>query len=122
MNVTFVEAVGFTRRVRDKLDDADYRRFQSELLENPEQWGAMPGCGGLRKARWAERGRGKGKRSGVRVIYLWIPDACRIDLLDIYGKDEKDDLTAAEKKALAALAKTAKREATAAYRRSRGER
>jgi len=31
--------------------------------------------------------RGKGKRGGARVIYLNIPEAERIDLITVYGKD-----------------------------------
>jgi hypothetical protein len=56
----------------------------------------------------------------VRIIYLAIPEAQRIDLIDIYGKDEKDDLSAAEKKALAAMVQEVRTEAIKAYRRSRG--
>ena len=63
--------------------------------------------------------RGKGKRGGARVIYLDIPEADRIDLVAIYGKNEKDDLTGRQKKVLAALARQAKAEAVAAARRAR---
>ena len=38
------------------------------------------------------------------MIYLYLPDQNSIFLLDVYGKDEKDDLTSEEKKALARLA------------------
>jgi hypothetical protein len=64
----------------------------------------MPGCGGLRKMRFADPRRRKGERGGVRVIYLHVPQADWIFLLDLYGKDEKDDLSAAEKKVLRQLA------------------
>jgi hypothetical protein len=40
-------------------------------------------------------------------------------LLDIYAKNEKDDLAADEKKALAKLAADYKREAIAAFQRKR---
>lgn len=71
----------------------------------------MPGCGGLRKLRTPDPQRGKGKRGGTRLIYLYIPAARRFYLLDIYGKDEKDDLSADEKKVLQNLAKVLKAEA-----------
>ena len=38
-------------------------------------------------------------------------------MLDVYGKDEKDDLTAAEKRQLRRLAEQLKREAIAAHER-----
>jgi len=120
MKITFVEMPWFTKRLSSRLKDAEYRAFQQHLLENPELGAVMPGCGGLRKARWSESGRGKGKRGGVRIIYLPIPDAMRIDLLDVYGKDEKEDLSPEEKRCLAALARDLKIEAMEAYKRSRG--
>jgi hypothetical protein len=58
----------------------------------------MPGCGGLRKMRVVDPKRGKGKRGGARVIYLHIHDVNQIHLVTVYGKDQKDDLSADEKK------------------------
>ena len=54
----------------------------------------IPGSGGLRKIRWA--GKGRGKRGGMRVIYFWWLADDRILLLDIYSKNEREDLSAAE--------------------------
>lgn len=86
-------------------------------METPNSGDVMPGCGGLRKIRIANPTRGKGKRGGARVIYLHVPAARRFYLLDVYGKDEKDDLSANEKKALRLLAETLKREVGAAHLR-----
>jgi hypothetical protein len=86
-------------------------------MTDPDRGEVMPGCGGLRKARFAEQRRGKGKRGGVRVIYLHIPEADRIDMLTIYSKGEKEDLSEDEKKTLRALAAHAREEA----RRQRGK-
>ena len=49
--------------------------LQRELMNDPESGAVMPGCGGLRKIRIADPGRGKGKRGGARVIYLHVPEA-----------------------------------------------
>jgi hypothetical protein len=46
---------------------------------------------------------GKGKRSGVRIIYFYVAAAVQIRLLLIYRKGIKDDLTAAEKASLRAI-------------------
>jgi hypothetical protein len=81
----------------------------------------MPGCGGLRKIRLANPRRGKGKRGGARVIYLHVPEVNWIYLLDIYGKDEKEDLSAAEKKILKRLAEEFKQEAMRAASRAAKE-
>ena len=60
----------------------------------------MPGTGGLRKLRWADQRRGKGRRGGLRIIYYYFPAVQQIWLMTLYGKDEADDLTAGEKRAL----------------------
>src|SRR5688500_8309477 len=98
MKATFVETTGFTESAANLLPDDAYARLQQQLMENPNAGDAMPGCGSLRKVRTADPKRRKGKRGGARVIYLHIPAARRFYLLDLYGKDEKDDLTAKEKK------------------------
>jgi mRNA-degrading endonuclease RelE of RelBE toxin-antitoxin system len=121
MSLIFVEALGFTDRVKWLMDDEAYRALQNEIAGRPGKGKVMPGCGGLRKLRFADSSKGKGKRVGVRVIYLYTPEASRIDFLDVYGKDEKDDLSAKEKKILAAFARAARDEAIEALRRSGGK-
>lgn len=54
--------------------------------------------------------RGKGKRSGARVHYLFLPDVSRIYLMCVYGKDELDTLTATQKKQLRAVVQAIKKE------------
>jgi hypothetical protein len=117
MKKTFIETTSFTKRVASFLDDETFAVLQLELMVDPQKGKVMPGCGGLRKVRIGIPGRGKGKRGGARVIYLDVPEANWILLLDIYGKDEKDDLTASQKKLLRELAQAFKREAASRARR-----
>ena len=81
-----------------------YTNLQQELTANPAKGRVMPGCGGLRKVRIADPRRQKGKRGGARVIYLHIPEVEQFLMLDIYGKDEKEDLTPGERKRLRTFA------------------
>ena len=120
MKLTFVEAPWFTERLKARMDDESYRAMQNEIAEQPDKGTVMPGCGGLRKIRFADPSRGKGRRGGLRVIYLHIPEVFRVDFFDIYDKNEKDDLTPKEKKMLAGFAKTVRQEAIDAFRRSGG--
>lgn len=117
MKLTFVEMPWFTDRLKRRMNDEAYRALQNELMANPEKGKTMGGCGGLRKVRFADPSRGQGKRGGVRVIYLYVPQVFRIDMIDVYGKDEKDDLSPAEKKALAELATVARKQAIDDYYR-----
>lgn len=94
----FIETPIFTKRLKELLDDDSYREFQNFLAVNPNAGDVIQGTGGLRKVRVATSGRGK--RGGSRVIYYHFTAAAHIALLMIYPKNEKDDLTLLERKAL----------------------
>lgn len=96
--IIFIETPIFTKRLRELLDDDSYAAFQRLLIERPEQGDVIEGTGGLRKIRVASGGHGK--RGGSRVIYYYFSSASQIALLLIYPKNEKDNLTAYERKAL----------------------
>ena len=63
----------------------------------------IPGSGGVRKLRAADPSRRKGKRGGLRVLFLDLSDRYRTYLLYVYGKGEAEDITADERKQLRAL-------------------
>ena len=89
--MTFNELSNFTKRVIALLDDKNYAELQLTLLKRPDAGKIIKGSGGLRKVRWAAKGRGKS--GGYRVIYYWwVPDSV-ITFCDIYAKNEKEDLT-----------------------------
>ncbi|MFV1980764.1 MAG: type II toxin-antitoxin system RelE/ParE family toxin [Rhodothermia bacterium] len=89
---TFVETLLFTRLVGKYLLDEEYASLQSALVENPEEGKVISGSGGVRKLRWASRGRGK--RGGVRVIYLSRVGREEIWMLTIYRKNVADNIPA----------------------------
>jgi hypothetical protein len=116
--VEFIEAPTFTAIVAGYLEDDEYRALQLFLAGDPEAGDVMPGTGGFRKLRWADRRRGKGKRGGLRVIYYHLSADAQIWLMTLYDKDEMADLSAAEKRTLKA-ALEAERARRAARRRLR---
>src|ERR1700721_1462419 len=99
--MVFEEFAPFTRRVADLLDDDDLAQMQGSLLTRPDAGKIIPKSGGLRKLRVAAKGHGK--RGGARIIYYWVVSRDRILLLDIYAKNEKEDLSAGELKQLRKL-------------------
>ncbi len=113
MKAVFIGTSEFTEWVREHLTDDLYSALQQELMADPEKGDVIKGCGGLRKVRIADPKRGKGKRGGARVIYLHVPEARWFYMLDIYGKDEKDDLAKDEKKLLSELCDELRAEAVA---------
>ena len=100
MKALFVELPPFARFRADYLDDEGFRSLQTLLMRNSEAGDVIEGTGGLRKLRYADARRGKGKRGGLRVIYYWWAAGRQFWLFTLYDKDEADDLTAKEKKAL----------------------
>lgn len=96
-NLQFVEAPAFSRYREDYLDDEGFRELQQALAANPKEGDLIPGAGGIRKLRWKDSRRGKGKRGGLRIIYYCFLSDEEIWLLTLYGKDEAADLTKDEK-------------------------
>jgi hypothetical protein len=105
MKAVFVELPAFERRRADYLDDEAFRALQQLLMTRPEAGDLMPGTGGLRKLRFPDARRGKGKRGGLRVIYYWWDAGPQFWLFTLYDKDEMSDLTPAQRKALRAMIK-----------------
>jgi mRNA-degrading endonuclease RelE of RelBE toxin-antitoxin system len=99
--VVFVETTLFTKLLGDYLTDDEYRQFQTHLIAHPDAGSVIRGSGGVRKVRW--RSAGRGKSGGVRVIYYRAVSEDRIFLLTLYGKAEKDDLSAADLRRVVAL-------------------
>lgn len=105
MKAIFIELPPFERHRQGYLNDENFRAFQKMLVDNPEAGDVIEGTGGLRKIRYADEKRGKGKRGGLRVIYFWWQSGKQFWLFTVYNKDEMDDLTAAQRKILKELLK-----------------
>ena len=71
------------------------------LLYYPEKGKLVPGSGGVRKLRWAQKG--KGKRGGMRVIYYFRKATDQIILLLAYDHRSVDDLTPTQRRQLAEI-------------------
>lgn len=104
MERTFIEVPMFTKKWYSLgLTDDNLRDLQEELLKNPKAGDVIQGTGGIRKIRIPMESRGKGKRGGARVIYVDIELKETIYFINVYTKDEKDDLTDEERKAFKAV-------------------
>ena len=92
--ISFIETKLFTRLVQEYLSDDEYSTLQHALIYRPDLGAVIPGGGGIRKVRW--RAAGRGKRSGVRVIYFWQVSPERFYMLYAYRKGDAGDLTQAQ--------------------------
>jgi hypothetical protein len=69
-------------------------------MGNPEAGAQIAGTGGLRKLRFGDSRRGKGKRGGLRVIYYCWTGGPEFWLFTLYDKDQMDDLTPKQREVL----------------------
>jgi mRNA-degrading endonuclease RelE of RelBE toxin-antitoxin system len=97
----------YQRDVAKLMETAEQDQMESYIASDPERHPVIPGGGGMRKARWAVAGRGK--RSGVRVIYYFAAPIA-VYFVAVYAKNEKENLSDAEKKALAKILRPFKRQ------------
>lgn len=110
MPVTLFATRRYQRDVSRLLVAAERAAVEQAVGTAPEAHPVVPGTGGVRKARWGRRG--KGKRSGVRVIYYyWSPDS-EVYLLTVYAKSEKVDMTVEDRRAARFFVEVLKNEKT----------
>lgn len=98
MKALFVELPAFERHRSGYLDDEAFSALQAALMADPESGDVIQDTGGLRKVRFADSRRGKGKRGGLRVIYYWWAPGRQFWLFTLYGKGEVSNLTSEQRK------------------------
>lgn len=105
MQATFIELPPFAQHRQHYLSDDEFRKLQILLLQNPETGDVIEASGGLRKLRYTDEKRGKGKRGGLRIIYFWWAVGQQFWLFTLYNKNEMSDLTPSQCKILEGLLK-----------------
>ena len=105
MKAVFIELPAFERHRSVYLSDDAFGGLQAALMKNPDAGAVIEGTGGLRKLRFADARRGKGKRGGLRVIYYWWYAGYQFWLFTLYDKDEMADLTPKQRLVLKAMVK-----------------
>lgn len=99
---TVVETPSFLKAA-EKLFSAEEREaIVATVAANPECGDLIQGTGGFRKLR-VGRG-GMGKSGGARVIYILRNENFPVFLVAAYAKNEKENLTKAERNELAKMA------------------
>ena len=100
--ITVLQLPKFKAEATELIGTDGIEELAVYLIDHPDAGNVVPGAGGVRKLRWAAKG--KGKRGGARVIYLYVVIAARIFLIRCYPKNVKADLTADEKKQIKQIA------------------
>jgi hypothetical protein len=107
--LTFVESTGFTAAWAAYAEPEELHSLMESLAEHPGRGARIPGCPLLRKLRFPSKALGRGTQGGLRVIYMHTPAANRIDLLTVYPKTMKDDLSPRDIQALCQRARAVRR-------------
>ena len=81
--------------------------MENAVAADPDRNPVVPGTKGVRKARWSRPGMGKS--GGIRLIYYsWVePNA--VVLITAYAKNDKENLTDADKKEIRKIVENLKR-------------
>jgi len=101
---TVVELPEFIRCAKKlNLSDEEREDIVDFIASNPDAGDEISGTGGMRKLRVGSKNTGKS--GGYRVITFFSGVNIPVFLVTIYGKNQKDNITDAEKNVMKSLAK-----------------
>jgi hypothetical protein len=101
MMLTIAELPEYIRRAEKLMSASERLDIINYLAAHPKAGDLIEGTGGIRKLRW---GRGaQGKSGGVRIIYYVHSDLMPLYLLTLFAKNERANISKAERNELAAL-------------------
>lgn len=98
---TIVELPEFLRKTTKLLSAEEKHNLLSYLAAHPHAGVVIQGTGGIRKLRWASGNQGKS--GSVRVIYYYHNTDIPLFLLTAFAKNERTDLSDAQRNELAKL-------------------
>ena len=99
---TVIETKAFLAAAEDAgMSEEEREALVAIVANNPTAGDLMQGTGGCRKLRF--RKPGTGKSGGYRVVTYFGGDDIPLFLLTVFGKNERANLSQAERNALARL-------------------
>ena len=98
---TVVETPSYLADAERLFSPVERMAVVDRLAADPRCGVVIPGSGGLRKVRFGFGARGKS--GGARIIYLFSGESLPVFILAVFAKNEKSDLPAAERNALAKM-------------------
>jgi hypothetical protein len=97
-----IETKAFLAAAKDAgMDEEEREALVTTIANNPRIGDVMHGTGGCRKLRY--RKRGTGKSGGYRIISWFGGDDIPVVLLSVFGKNERANLSKAERNDVAKL-------------------
>lgn len=99
--MTVAETSSYLAWAEKALTEDERSSVVDMLAANPTCGVILKDTGGVRKVRFAPAGRGKS--GGVRIVYYFYNESVPIYILAGFAKNEKDNLSAAERAMLRKL-------------------
>ena len=101
MHNTVVELPEFIKKSDKVFSDEERNNLIYFLSLHPKSGVILKGTGGIRKLRWASKG--KGKSGSLRVIYYYYNADIPLFMLTLFSKGEKANLNKSERNELSKL-------------------
>jgi hypothetical protein len=101
---TVVETPSYLKAAEKLFSSEERGAIVAMVSGDPACGDLITGTGGFRKVRFGRSGMGK--RGGARIVYIFRGAQFPIFLIAAYGKNEKANLTKAERNELAKMADT----------------
>ena len=98
---TVVEMPSYLAHAEKLFSSVERVAIVDRLAADPKCGVVVPGGGGIRKVRFGFGVRGKS--GGARIVYLYGGEDIPVFILAVFAKNEKDNLSAAERNALSKL-------------------
>jgi hypothetical protein len=98
---TVVEMPSYLAHAEKLFSSVERAAIVDRLAADPKCGVVVPGGGGIRKVRFGFGARGKS--GGARIVYLYGGEDIPVFILAVFAKNEKDNLSAAERNALSKL-------------------
>ena len=95
---TVVETPAYLAIANKLFSEEERADIVALIAADPECGDLIRGTGGFRKVRVARRGMGKS--GGARVVYIWRHERFPVFLITVFPKNEKENLSMAERSAL----------------------
>ena len=99
--LTVIETPSFLLDAKKLLRDEEREALVNFLSSTPHAGDLIKGTGGIRKIRWARED--SGKSGAYRVIYFFHSMEIPLFILNIFAKNEKANISQAERNALKKL-------------------
>ena len=106
--ISIIETTQFIRKAEKLMSATERTELINLIASDPTRGNVIAGTGGVRKLRFARSGQGKS--GSYRAVYYYYDENNPVLLFTVFGKNERANISTAEKQALYQLVQAIKQE------------